>query len=151
METRDRYVPDDRFRAFLEAMPQVCVEVVLQTDDGVLLCKRTTKPEEWFWPGSRLYKGEELDAAAHRVAREELGIDVTLSERLGVHAHFWSPEQTEEGVSRHTVNVVYLATPASASFEIELDDQHTAHRFVTESDPDLHEYVREYLSEYDLV
>lgn len=151
MEIHDSYVPEDRFRAFLETMPQPCVEVVLETADGILLCKRAIKPEEWFWPGSRLYKGEQLEAAAHRVAQDELGIDIRLAEQLGVHSHFWSPEQIEEEVSRHTVNVVYLAIPASSSFEIELDDQHTAYRFVTESNPEFHEYVREYLTEYDLV
>jgi colanic acid biosynthesis protein WcaH len=151
METNDSHIPEERFREFLEQMPQTCVEVVVRTDDGVLLCDRATKPEEWFWPGSRLYKGEELDAAAHRVAREELGIDVTLSERLGVHSHFWGPEQTDSGVSRHTVNIVYLAEPASESPDIELDDQHTGYRFVTAVDSEFHEYVREYLTEYDLV
>ncbi|MFB6221855.1 MAG: NUDIX domain-containing protein [Halolamina sp.] len=151
MEVHDGYVPDERFRAFLETMPQACVELVVKTEDGVLLCKRAVEPAVWFWPGSRLYKGEQLEAAAHRVAQEELGIEISLTEQLGIQSHFWSAEQTAEGVSRHTVNTVYLATPVAPAVEIELDDQHTAYRFVTEDSPAFHEYVREYLTEYDLV
>lgn len=151
MKIRDDHLPDGEYRAFLESMPQVCVEVVLETDAGVLLAKRENEPRVWFWPGSRLYKGEELDDAARRVAREELGIEVTLEERLGVHAHFWKAEETDEGVSRHTVNVVYRASPRREDYEIALDEQHSEYRFLAESDPGLHEYVREYLTVHDLV
>ena len=92
-----------------------------------------------------------LAAAAHRVADEELGTDVALRERLGVHAHFWAESETPEGVSRHTVNVVYRAAPATDAFEIDLDEQHSAYRFLAEPEPGLHEYVREYLDTYDLL
>ncbi|WP_435185002.1 NUDIX domain-containing protein [Halobellus sp. EA9] len=150
MDVHDQFVPDDDFRAFLEAMPQVCVEVVLETDDGVLLAERNHEPRVWFWPGSRLYKGEELTAAARRVGREELGIEIDVGERLGVHAHFWDADRTPEGVSRHTVNIVYRASPAAPDAEIDLDDQHSDYRFVSRPDPDFHEYVWEYFAAYDL-
>jgi len=150
MEIDDRYVPDDIFAQFLDRMPQVCVELILETEDGVLLCKRETKPRVWFWPGSRLYKGETLDSASERVAREELGIEVTVQERLGVHEHFWEAHETSEHVSRHTVNMVYRASPTDPEFTIELDEQHSDYRFVSEAEPKMHEYVREYLLSYDL-
>lgn len=145
MEVHDDHVPTERYAAFVEEMPQVCVEVFVEMDDGVLLTKRTNEPAEgeWFWPGSRLYKGEELEAAAHRVAREELGIEVELHGRLGIYAHFW--ETSAEGPSRHTVNVVYRATPTDPGAEVALDDQHSAHRLVDGSEPGLHEYVEAYL------
>jgi colanic acid biosynthesis protein WcaH len=151
MEINDSRIPDDLFGEFLERMPQVCVELVVETDAGVLLCKRETKPRVWFWPGSRLYKGEHLDEAAHRVAEAELGIDVRLREQLGVHTHFWDETETSEGVSRHTVNIVFLAVPAADEFDIELDEQHSEYRFLTEAEPELHEYVREYIDTYGLV
>jgi len=56
-----------------------------------LLTRRQNEPAkgEWFWPGSRLYKGERLDDAAVRVAGEELGLDTVDIKRLGVSEHFW--------------------------------------------------------------
>jgi len=149
MEIDDRYVPDGLFTEFLDQMPQVCVEVILETEDGVLLCKRETKPRVWFWPGSRLYKGEQLESAANRVAREELGIEVRVLEQLGVQEHFWEVHETNEGVSRHTVNIVYRVSPTNPDFTVDLDKQHSDYRFVSEIEPGLHEYVREYLLKYE--
>ena len=150
MEVHDERVPEDLYAEFLAHMPQVCVEVVLDTDEGVLLAKRENEPRVWFWPGGRLYKGERLDAAAHRIAREELGIEVRTEERLGVYAHFWD-DPDRDAPSRHTVNVVFRVTPESQDYEISLDDQHSAYRFLSEPDEDLHEYVRRYVRDNDLV
>jgi len=124
MEIHDEYVPEDLFAELTARMPQVCVEVVLETGDGVLLARRANEPAkgEWFWPGGRLYKGEELTEAARRVAREELGIEVSVEERLGVYSHFWETSAVGDGVSRHTVNLDYRVTPVGEEVEIELDD-----------------------------
>ncbi|MHB9286913.1 NUDIX domain-containing protein [Halobacteriales archaeon Cl-PHB] len=153
MEVHDEYIPEEAFAEFTERMPEVCVEVVLQTDAGVLLAKRTNDPvkDEWFWPGGRLYKGEELAEAAHRVAAEELGIEIHIEGQLGVYSHFWDTSALPGAPSRHTVNVVFLAQSVEDPSEIALDDQHSDYRFVTELDPDFHEYVRRYLADGDLV
>lgn len=152
MDVDDEYIPEATFATCLDRLPQVCVEVVLERDGAVLLARRTNAPAagEWFWPGSRLYKGELLDAAAHRVAREELDITVDLDERLGVHSHFWT-ESSVSGVSeRHTVNVVFRATPAVPDPGVSLDEQHSEFRWLSEPEPELHEYVRRYIDEYEL-
>lgn len=151
MEVRNGHVPEDQYRSFVEHFPQVCVELVLETEDGVLLAKRVTEPTEWFWPGSRLYKGERLADATHRIADEELGIEIEIAERLGVHSHFWDAGETRHGLGRHTVNVVYRVRPASPDFEIELNDEHSHYRFVDEIRDEYHEYVQEYLTCYDLL
>jgi len=150
MPVHDEFLPEETYTEFVARMPQACVELVLETDEGLLLGKRTIEPELWFWPGSRLYKGEGLEAAARRVASEELGVEVRLLEQLGVHAHFWR-ESADGGPSRHTVNVVYHAVPADKEYEIELDDGHSAYRFLSTLEPGLHEYVREYVRRYDLL
>jgi len=153
MDVNDGYVPEDLFAEFTARMPQICVEVVLDTDEGILLAKRTNAPAkgEWFWPGGRLYKGEELEAAARRVAREELGIPVEIEERLGVYAHFWETSAVAGAVSRHTVNVVFRVSPVESTFEIDLDDQHDAWRFLAAPEPGLHAYVERYIEDNDLL
>jgi colanic acid biosynthesis protein WcaH len=153
MEIHDKYVPEDLFAEFTARMPQVCVEVVLDTEEGILLAKRTNEPAkgEWFWPGGRLYKGEKLESAARRVAREELGIEVAIEERLGVYGHFWETSAVAREASRHTVNVVFRVTPAESGFEIELDGQHEDYRFFSKPDPDFHDYVRRYVCDHRLL
>lgn len=152
MDVHDEYIPESTFGDCLAALPQVCVEVVVAHDGGVVLARRTNEPAagEWFWPGGRLYKGELLDDAVHRIASAELGLSVSIERRLGVHAHFWETASVEGAQSRHTVNVVFLVRPTDG-LTITLDDQHDDWRLLQSPDPSLHEYVREYVETYDLL
>ncbi len=152
MDVHDEWIPEDVFGECIDRLPQVCVEVVLTHDGGVLLARRTNPPAEgeWFWPGGRLRKGERLDAAARRIGREELGLVVTVEERLGVQAHFWDTAAPAGAESRHTINVVHEVTPADG-LDVTLDDQHDDWRLLSEREPGLHEYVCEYLDAYDLL
>lgn len=111
-------------------MPQVCVELLFGTADGMLLAKRTAHPTIWFWPGSRLHKGERLAEAAHRVAREELSASVNVEGRYGPYARFWDDSVAEGSPSRHTVNVVFDGGPTTGEYEIQLGEQHSAYQFV---------------------
>lgn len=149
MRVHDEHIPAESFAVIQQHVPEACVEVFLEHDGGVLLARRTNEPAkgEWFWPGTRLFKGEPLAAAAHRVAREELGIAIELSGRLGVYSHFWEASAVEGVDSRHTVNVVFRAKPAADPAEITLDAQHDAYQFVSTPDPAYHEYVRQYLTD----
>lgn len=151
MDVHDEYVPEEVFGACLDRLPQVCVELVVRHDGGVVLARRTNEPAagEWFWPGGRLFKGERLEAAVHRLAAAELGLDVTVTDRLGVQAHFWERSSVDGVDSRHTVNVVHAVVP-SDGLDVTLDDQHDDWRLLREPEPGLHEYVRRYLDSYDL-
>lgn len=149
MDVQDDPIPAEQFAICQRHLPETCVEIFLEHADGVLLARRTNEPAqgEWFTPGARLFKGEELPDAAHRVAREELGIQVKLADQLGVYGHFWETSAVPGVQSRHTVNVVYRASPAREDFEIVLDEQHDAFQFVSEPEPELHAYMRRYLRE----
>jgi colanic acid biosynthesis protein WcaH len=152
MEVHDEYIPEETFGACLDAFPQVCIDLVLERDGQVLLARRTNDPAkgEWFWPGGRLYKGERFEAAVHRVAREELGIEVDIVERLGVYAHFWDTSRVEGADSRHTVPLAYRVRQRHPDASITLDDQHDDYRFVTGDEGEFHEYVELYLDDLDL-
>jgi len=148
---RRRLYPEDLLAEVIEYIPQVCVDLILETQQGYLLAKRNIMPPVWFWPGSRLYKGEALPEAAHRIADEELGVEISIEDRYGPYAHFWKSSSVEGSPSRHTVNPVFHVTPTNNNYAIQLDDQHTDYRFVTELEPDMHPYVRLYLTDNDLV
>jgi hypothetical protein len=49
------------------------------------------------------------------------------------------------------VNVPFRVTPVDDDFDITLNDQHDDYRFVTELEADLHEYVRQYLTNNHLL
>ncbi|WP_129115387.1 NUDIX domain-containing protein [Halegenticoccus tardaugens] len=151
MKVHDERIPTERFERFLNSMPQVSVELVISFDRGILLLRRRNEPAkgEWFWPGTRLYKGEAFDQAAKRLAREELGIEVQLRGMLGVYNHFWNTGDLPNVETTHTVNVVYRAHSKSDAEDITLDSQHDDYRFITEIDSALHKYVIRYLDEGD--
>ena len=152
MEVHDERVPEETFGTCLDALPQVCVEVLLERDGRLLVARRTNEPAcgEWFWPGGRLYKGEEIDDAARRIGREELGLDVDVVERVGVYSHFWDTSSVAGADSRHTVNVAYRVRQRDPDAAVELDDQHDDCRFVAIDDPDLHDYCYQYFEDADL-
>jgi colanic acid biosynthesis protein WcaH len=152
MDVHDELLPEETYRAFLGSMPEACVDVVVEHDDRVLVARRENEPArgEYFWPGSRLFKGEALEDAAHRVAREELGLDVEVVEQLGANAHVWDTSEQSDDVARHTVVVVYRVVPTAADPQPTLDDQHSAVRWLEGPDPGLHEYVNRYLERWGL-
>lgn len=152
MEVHDERLPETKYTEFVAAMPEACVDVVVQHEGRVLVGRRENEPArgEWFWPGSRLFKGEALAAAVHRVAEEELGLKVTVAEQLGANAHRWDTSEQSADVGRHTVVVVYLATPTDDDPIPRLDGQHSASRWLEGPDPSLHEYVNRYFERWDL-
>lgn len=81
----ERPVSDEDWATVVRNVPLVSVDLVVETDDGVVLGKRENNPAkgEWFVPGGRVRKHERLTDAVHRVAREELGVEVSIERRLG--------------------------------------------------------------------
>jgi colanic acid biosynthesis protein WcaH len=142
----DNHIPDELYAAFLKRLPQVSVELFLETERGVLLLRRTNEPAagEWFWPGTRLFKGESFQSAVKRLSKKELGVEVELGQQLGIYSHFWDTGAFDDVETTHTVNIVYRATTATPG-DIELDDQHNAIRFVEHPHKAFHDYVNAYL------
>lgn len=66
---------------------------VIQRDGQVLIARR---PENgllgglWEFPGGKQQEGEDLPACLQREIREELGVDVQVSEKLGVYRHAYT-------------------------------------------------------------
>ncbi|MEF8974011.1 MAG: NUDIX domain-containing protein [Haloarcula sp.] len=151
MELHDQHIPTETFATCLDNMPQPCVDLVVEYEGGILLTRRQNEPAkgEWFWPGSRLYKGERLDDAAVRIAREELGLRSVATERLGVSEHFWDTSSVDGVDARHTIPVVYRVVPDDGA-EITLDAQHDAYRVVTEAPADANRYVTEYFERFEI-
>ncbi len=109
----DRLVEDDGRRryqcescGFIHYMnPRVIAAVIVEHNGRVLLQQRAMEPGRggWTFPGGFLEMGESPDVGAAREAKEEVGLDVTLGQLLGVYT------RPEVGI----VMVVYRGTSAN--------------------------------------
>ncbi|MFB6184903.1 MAG: GDP-mannose mannosyl hydrolase [Haloarculaceae archaeon] len=149
----DGFVADQQWTVVVRNVPIVSVDLVVRSGDGVVLGKRTNEPAkgEWFVPGGRVRKNERLDDAVHRVARDELGVEVTVDRKLGVYEHFWDVADVDGVDGKHYVPVGYVVTPESETFRV--DDQHDElRRFEPPFETvDLHPYVQTYLEDADVL
>ena len=83
--------------------PKVAVGTIIRTDDQrLVLVKRAIEPGYglWVFPGGYVDRGEDVQAAAIREAREEAGLDVRLDGLLNIYSY--GP--------RSLIVIVYAAT-----------------------------------------
>lgn len=82
-----RKAPQDVYDGFRKHFAFACVDLVIFDGDGVLLTKRTNNPYRGYWhlPGSMIHKGEKIQDAVRRSAKEELNLTVRKLELLGVY------------------------------------------------------------------
>jgi len=141
----DERLPDDEWRTVVRNVPIVSVDLVVRRDGGVVLGRRKNDPArgEWFVPGGRVRKDEPLVDAVHRVAREELGVDVTVERRLGAYEHFWEESDFDDVATKHYLANGFVVRTAGGT--LTADDQHDELRTFDPPFPDLHPYVAAYL------
>ncbi|MDQ3361517.1 MAG: NUDIX hydrolase [Actinomycetota bacterium] len=82
--------------------PKLMVDVVIPSEDGIVLIRRASDPFEgrWALPGGFVEVGETIEAAATREAAEETGLAVEL---VGLYS---DPDRDPRG---HNVSVAFLA------------------------------------------
>jgi 8-oxo-dGTP diphosphatase len=88
--------------------PTPTVDVVILSEDGVVLVRRKNPPEGWALPGGFVDEGEFLEEAAAREALEETGLSVALLEQ------FFTYSDPARDPRRHTMTTVFLANAEGA-------------------------------------
>ncbi|HZR19065.1 MAG TPA: GDP-mannose mannosyl hydrolase [Verrucomicrobiae bacterium] len=94
------WVTPAEFADVIRLTPLVAIDLIVRTPgDRVLVGRRLNEPAKGllFVPGSRISKNERLAAAFNRVTKEELGVEVPLSEArlVGVYEHLYPTNRFE--------------------------------------------------------
>lgn len=92
----------EEFETIYSKVPRLCVDVVVQTPEGVALTQRTIPPGagEWHLPGGTVLKGERLNDTVLRIVEEELNLPASACsapELCGVIEYDFSDEPTYTG------------------------------------------------------
>jgi ADP-ribose pyrophosphatase YjhB (NUDIX family) len=82
--------------------PIPAVDLVIEYEDGIVLIERKDNRGHAL-PGGHIDYGESAESAAIREAKEETGLDVTLTGLIGVYSN---PKRDERG---HRISTVFLA------------------------------------------
>ena len=90
-------LPQAEYEAIYAKVPRLTVEVVIVSSDGVLLARRQAGPCQGLWhiPGGTVRFGEPLSNAVHRVAGQELAVEVDVDGLLGYIEY---PSHLERGL-----------------------------------------------------
>lgn len=69
--------------------PKLAACVIFRWQGGIVLLRRAIEPGYglWTYPGGYVDRGETVEAAAVREAREEAGVGVRLDDLLGVYSY----------------------------------------------------------------
>ncbi len=136
-------LPKQEFDWIFSRVPRLTVEVVIGSPRrGVLLTLRDIEPCRGLWhlPGGTVRFGEPLVDAVTRVARDELGVVVTVGPLLGAIEY---PSHYENG----------LDSPVGLAFSAEIagpQDPPAAGRWFTTLPAEIHDEQRAFLTEHVL-
>lgn len=124
--------------------PKVAVGTIIRVEGGrILLLQRAIEPGygKWVFPGGYVDRGEVVEQAALREAREESGLDVRLDGLIGIYSYH----------RRLPIVIVYAACVVGGS--LRLDDESLDARAFAPGDipwadlafPSTQEGLRDYL------
>ena len=132
------WIEEPLYNKIKSIIPIACIDLLVVHDGRLLLMLRNNEPGKgvWFTPGGRILRGESLEEAVTRVLTKETGLEATRVEQKGTIAHIW-PEI-------HTVTTFYRVDVASG--DVEMNDEHSDHRWITETTGDLHPFIREMIT-----
>ena len=124
------FIPNDEYKAIINKMPVLCVDVILRYKDQVLLVKRANEPcKGIYWPiGGRVHKGETVDAAARRKILEEIGVEFKRELiPIGFYEDNYTESAFEEKTEYSSFSLVFVGdlNKDAKNLKINLDENHS--------------------------
>lgn len=84
--------------------PFCCIDIIIETEEGIVLIERTNPPYGWAIPGGFVDYGESLEQAAQREAEEETSLHIENVQQFHTYSN---PDRDPRF---HTISTVFLAT-----------------------------------------
>jgi 8-oxo-dGTP diphosphatase len=109
--------------------PAPTVDIIIETEGGIVLIERKNPPHGWALPGGFVDYGESFENAARREALEETGLSVALQRQL----HTYSDPKRD--ARQHTASTVFIAMANGQP--VAADDAQRAAIFTQETLPEL--------------
>lgn len=140
------------YKKVVENFPLVCVDILLKIDGGFLLLKRKKTPfRGWWLAGGRVLKGESLRKAALRKLKEETSINGRIIRIIGVYETKSSKGHFNIRSGTHTVNICFLAEPASKKQKIRIDNAHSNFKIFRKINKSWHAYIKNVIKDSKLL
>ena len=113
---------DEEFYSVYGKVPRLALDIVIKSDEGILLSLRAIEPSKGLWhlPGGTLYKGETVLEAARRIAKKETNLDVAVTNCLGYMEFL---RELRSGVHMHSVSIVMEAVSVGGELQHDGDSQ----------------------------
>ncbi len=106
-------IPDEIFNVICNTFAFASIDLLVITGNGrFVLTKRAIEPDRGLWhiPGSIIAKDERIDDAIKRIAREELGIKVSVERFAGLYEYIGE---------RHYLVHLYIARRLSGKIALD--------------------------------
>lgn len=113
------YLSDEDYDFIYSRVPRVTVDLLVRSRAGhILLTQRTIEPyiNHWHFPGGRIKFRESISDAVKRIAKGELGINISDIGRVVGTCEF--PDEYQKGKERHSISIVHeIFLPETTIFE----------------------------------
>lgn len=148
--------PKQEYLQVIKHTQLIALDLILINDKNeVLLGYRNNNPAKgtWFTFGSRLFKDESFEDGCERVAKNELGIHMTLRDcvKHGVYAHNYPNNFDNDEFGTNYIVFAFVYHVKDISDTITGDDQHSTYKWFSvdeiirgQHENKVHEYVRNY-------
>lgn len=124
-------IPVKQYKQILDAMPLLCVDVVIRNARGeYLLVKRVNEPLKghWWVIGGRVQKYETLEQAVIRKVRQESSLIVRKMQPIGYYEGTFKNNSIKLNNRLHSVSIVF-ETMIGNDVKIRLDAQSSEWKF----------------------
>lgn len=85
-ENHPMWMSKELFEEIYGRVPRLSVDLLIRSKNGELvLTKRDIEPcvGQWHLPGGTVFYGERLVEAAHRIASDEIGVEIEVGRQVG--------------------------------------------------------------------